>query len=332
VRRSGDFPAERVNWLDGPTANLEPVQEAMMSTGYLRASTTRYLLAAVGFVVGLLGLYAYSHQSTVDGEAQEFEGEARPYELEVDYKSKYSHLKVTRQNNVRTLWFVRDNGEEVVESQVDLDRKYDLLIEYTQFMFSSYLFRPAPERVLIVGLGGGSMVHFLNHYDRKVKVDVVEIDPAIVQIAGQYFGVRGGGNLKITTGDGTEYLKNTRSLYDVIYMDAFLKPSQETDDTGVPMRMKTVQFYKEVQKKLNPDGVVVFNLNPHAGLDDDVKTIREAFPQVYVFGLNGSGLVVVGSTAEKRVGATALARTAAQLDHRFKATFSFHAMVRRLLR
>jgi len=43
-------------------------------------------------------------------------------------------------------------------------------------MFSSYLFLPRPEHVLIVGLGGGSMVRFLEHHEPDLKIDVVEID------------------------------------------------------------------------------------------------------------------------------------------------------------
>jgi spermidine synthase len=321
-----------------PTAIRKRVQEAMMRMDYLRVSTSRFILAASAFALGLLVLSACSHHSDVHGEATvedesiQAESELQAGGLELDHRSKYSHVKIYRENNTRTLYFVRDNGDEVIESRVDLDRPDDLLIEYTQFMFLSYLFRPAPERVCIVGLGGGSMVHFLNRHDRQVKVDVVEIDPSIVQIAGQYFGVRTGGNLKIHTADGIAYLKSTDSHYDVIYMDAFLKPSRDTDDTGVPVRMKTVQFYKEVQKKLNPDGVMVFNLNPHAGLDDDVKTIREAFPQVYVFRLEGSGLVVVASNSEKRIGYPALAKSAAQIDNKIRANFRFQSMVRRLAR
>ncbi len=307
-----------------------------MRMGYLRMSTSRFILAASAFALGLLVLSACSHHSdvhgeaTADGEAAQAESELQGGGLELDHTSKYSHVKIYRENNTRTLYFVRDNGDEVVESRVDLDRPDDLLVEYTQFMFLSYLFRPSPERVCIVGLGGGSMVHFLNRHDRQVKVDVVEIDPSIVQIAAQYFGVRSGGNLKIHTADGIAYLKNTDSHYDVIYMDAFLKPSRDTDDTGVPVRMKTVQFYKEVQKKLNPDGIMVFNLNPHPGLEEDVKTIREAFPQVYVFRLEGSGLVVVASTSEQRTGYPALAKSAAQIDRKIRANFRFQNMVRRL--
>jgi len=252
-------------------------------------------------------------------------------EVEVDVKSDYSRIRIRKADSVRSLWFVRDSGEEVIESIVDLDKPHELLVDYTRFMFLSYLFRPRQEKVLIVGLGGGAMIHFINHYDAKLKTDVVEIDPTIVKFADKYFGVRTGGNVNVVTTDGFEYLKKTESRYDVIYMDAFLKPSGDTDETGVPLRLKTIRFYKEVQKKLVPDGMVVFNINPHSMIDDDVKNIRDAFPQTYVFQLpNSEGLVVVGSLSERRVELPALLTRAAELDRRFKASFSFQDMVRRL--
>ena len=61
----------------------------------------------------------------------------------------------------------------------------------------------------------------------------------------------------------------------------------------MPLRLKTIQFYKEIQKKLAPDGLIVFNLNPHSRIDNDVRNIRDAFPQTYVFRLpNYGGLVL----------------------------------------
>src|SRR5262249_2218852 len=114
--------------------------------------------------------------------------------IEHEEKSEYSRIRVTRGKNVRTLWFVRDSGEAIVESMVDVDKPHELLVEYTRYMFTSYLFRPKQEKVLIIGLGGGAMVHFLKHYDAQVKVDVVEIDPAVVKVADKFFGVRSGGD------------------------------------------------------------------------------------------------------------------------------------------
>lgn len=254
-------------------------------------------------------------------------------QVELDIKSDYSRIKIRKSRNVRTLWFVRDSGEEVVETMLDLDRPHDLLVDYTRFMFLSYMFRLRHEKVLIVGLGGGSMVHFLKHHDPRVQVDVVEIDPVIVDAADKYFGVSSEGNVKIHTQDAFDYLKKTKNTYDIIYMDAFLKPSASTDDTGVPLRLKTLQFYADIQKKLAEDGAVVFNINGHDGLADDVRTIRDAFAQTYVFQLpNYGGIVVVGSMAPKRESFLALQSKAAELDRRFKTSYSFRSMAARLQR
>lgn len=247
---------------------------------------------------------------------------------EVDLHSKFSHIRVYRQGSIRSLVFVRDNGEEVVETMVNMRATHELMAEYSRAMFASYLFQPKPKRVLIIGLGGGAMVHFLEHYDPDVKVDAVEIDPAVVKLAEKYFKTRPTKNVNIVTNDGLRYLDKAEGRYDVVYMDAFLKPSQETDASGVPRRLKTVEFYKRVQEKLAPGGVMSFNLNVHDGLDDDLKTIREAFAQVYVFRLEGGNVVAIGTRDENRAKPAELQDRAKEIDRRFKASFSFREMLK----
>jgi spermidine synthase len=249
--------------------------------------------------------------------------------VELDVKSDYSHIRIRRKNNVRTMVFVRDSGEEAMETQMDLNKPHELHFVYLRYMFLGYVFRPKQEKVLIVGLGGGSMVHFLKRYDPDVHIEAVEIDPVVVRIADKYFGVRSEGNVNVVTADGFEYLAKTESQYDVIYMDAFLKPSRGTDSTGVPLRLRTLRFYKDVQQKLKPGGLVVFNLNPHANMNNDVNTIRNAFPQAYVFPLPGDrGLVVAASMSPERLPLSEVHRRARELDRRFQASFSFQRMVR----
>ena len=252
--------------------------------------------------------------------------------IELDTRSEFSHVRVRRRGSIRTMIFVRDGGVEAVESQVNLRRPHDLLVPYTRTMFASYLFRPEQEEVLIVGLGGGGMVHFLKHHDPKLKIDAVEIDPAVVKIAAEYFGVRSGGHLNVVTADAFRFLDETKKRYDVIYMDAFLKPAPDTDPTGVPLRMKTIEFYKQVQEKLKPDGLVVFNVNVHDRAADDIKTIRGAFAQVYPFRVLDVNVVVVASTAKARETTSALKTRARQLDRRFKANFSFSQLLKQLAR
>lgn len=250
--------------------------------------------------------------------------------LELDVKSEFSHIRIRRQGNIRAMLFVRDKGEEVEESALNLKKPYEMVTAYCRFMFASYLFRPDQERVLIVGLGGGAMIHFLKHYDPELKADAVEIDPAVVKIADRYFGVRSGGNVNIITEDAFQYLAQTEARYDVIYMDAFLKPAADTDATGLPLRLKTEKFYRSVQEKLKPDGLVVFNLNRHKETETDVSTIQNAFRHVYAFRPPSGNVVVMASTAEARLTSAELHARAKQADHRFKATFSFQDLLGRL--
>jgi spermidine synthase len=253
--------------------------------------------------------------------------------VELETKSDYSHIRVRKRGSVRTLIFVRDNGQEVGETMLDLRFPHRLLAEYTQFMFASYLFQPEPKRVLMVGLGGGAMVRFLQHHAPEVQIDAVEIDPVVVRLADEYFGTRSGEKVNVITADGFEFLENTQSRYDVVYFDAFLKPTNETDSTGLPLHLKTVDFYRHVRTKLSPNGVAVFNLNRHPSVREDIRTVQSAFGTVFVFRVRStSNLIAVGLDADGATPPGVLLARGRQLDRRFRANFSFLDIARNLIR
>ena len=246
--------------------------------------------------------------------------------LELDTQSAFSHIRIRKRGTLRSLMFVRDNGDEVFESQIDLVQPHVLQFEYPRFLAANYLLRPQPKSVLVGGLGGGMMVHFLRHIDPKLRVDVVEIDPVVVRLADEYFNVRPGAGVSIITADGLKYLTETRNNYDVIYLDAFLKPSAATDVTGAPLDQRARQFYKTLQTKLNPGGLVAFTANRHAGDAEDLRDLSAAFAQTYVFPLSHE-YVVLGSTDAARVANAELERRGRELDRRFNAPgISFHAV------
>jgi spermidine synthase len=255
-------------------------------------------------------------------------------ELEYDGHSDYSHIRIRRRGPIRSMIFVRDNGHEVLETQMDLRRPAELKFEYLRYLFASYLFQPEPKRVLIVGLGGGSMVHYLQQTDPGVKIDAVEIDPLVVKIAADMFGTKSSENVNIVTADGFKFIADAEDrTYDVIYMDAFLKPSAATDETGAPLALRTQQFYKQLQQKLKPGGVVAFNLNPHAELEADIRELAEAFSQLYVFPMSQhNGVVAIGSLDKKRIESIELTRRGRDLNRRFKSSLDFQEMSRRLKR
>ena len=246
-------------------------------------------------------------------------------------RTKYSHILVQDRGSVRTLYFVRDSGEMVVESAVDLDRPHMLQTPYTKTMFASYLFRPKQNRSLIAGLGGGSMLHFLNRFFPENRLDVIEIDPVIVNTAKRFFMVKSGGQNNIIIGDAFKFIDRAPELYDVIYLDAYLKPDEKTDDTGFPLRMKTILFYKKLQSRLKTNGAVVFNLNVHGWTESDIATIKKTFPQAYVFTVPRRGnIIVVGSMVKKRLSRRELIQRGTELDRRIKGGFSFKKMVKHM--
>jgi spermidine synthase len=246
--------------------------------------------------------------------------------------SEFSHFLVRDFKNQRGLYFVRDSGEIVQESEIDRDAPYRMVVPYTRVMFASYFFRPKPTRSLIVGLGGGSMVLFLRHYDPEQIIDAVEIDPAIVEAADKWFGVKNDDHTNIVTEDAFVFLKKTKERYDVIYMDAFLKPAEDTDATGVPLRMKTGAFLRnDVISRLKPNGVVTWNLNAHPKMQEDLEIIRNSFPQTYRFVVPGTAnVIVVGSTGTYRIDQKQCERVGKEVDQRFNADFSFEALARHL--
>jgi spermidine synthase len=313
---SGPGFAQQVTW---PIEGCCTIMTTCSSSGDF-SKRARRITAGVLTVIGLVVCVVLFAQ--VAGDFR------RVGTIEHEVTSDFSHIRVRRTGEIRTLVFVEDSGEELIESQVDLERPHRLLLPYTRSMFASYLFVPEPQRALVVGLGGGGMVHFLKHFDTDLRLDVLEIDPVVVAIADEYFQARSEANVRIVNQDARDFLQQGSEAYDVIYMDAFLGASEATDPTGIPSHLKTLPFYEQLKARLSPEGRVVFNLHRHGNHDEDVAAIRAGFAQVYLFRVPTRGNVVVAaSMAETRLDQPTLRRRAAELDRDSRAEFPFQELV-----
>ena len=247
-------------------------------------------------------------------------------QIEHEETSAFSHIRVRRDGDVRALTFVRDDGREAVQTRVNLSAPHTLVAPYARGMFVSYLYQPHPRRVLVIGLGGGAMVRFLTHHDPGVQIDAVEIDPAVVRIANEYFGVRSEGNVRIHTGDAVKFVESTLERYDVIFMDAFLRPSDDTDTTGVPTRLKTIDFLRHLQKTLNPGGVVAFNVNEHDRMADDIAAVTAAFGHAVLYRCPPADNKVMIAVEGGLVKDDEMRARVAALDKRFNGALSFERL------
>lgn len=235
--------------------------------------------------------------------------------------SAFSQIRVREKGQVRSLMFVRPDGNEGLQTSINLESPATLELAYTRAMFASLLHQPKPERVLIIGLGGGGMVRFLNAHFPNTQVDAVEIDPAVVTIAETYFETRPGPKTRILTEDAFVFFgEDDGTRYDAIYMDAFLKPSEDTDADGAPQRLKTVAFLQQVRGRLADGGVVTFNLIENDGTQRDLQSIHQAFGALTVYRADGSrNLAVTTHALEERIAV----QRAAELDASLPLSWSF---------
>jgi spermidine synthase len=195
-------------------------------------------------------------------------------------------------------------------------------------MFSGFLFNPNPKKVLLVGLGGGSMVHYINKYFPDIELDVIEIDSGIVKVAKEYFYLKEKRNTSIITEDFAVNVKKNKKKYDVIFMDAFLKPSEQTDPTGINLNFKQKEFYNNLKDRLEKNGMVVFNINTYNSFKKDINHLRENFAGIYIFNKKGSGNVIVVATIElQKFTKESLKQVGLSIDNERKTSFKFQKLV-----
>lgn len=78
-----------------------------------------------------------------------------------------------------------------------------------------------PEQVLLLGLGGGSVIKYLRRRYPKTKLTAVEIDPVMIEIAKKHFHIAKIKNLKIINADAVDYIQKTKDRFDLILVDCF---------------------------------------------------------------------------------------------------------------
>lgn len=247
---------------------------------------------------------------------------------EVAVPSKFSDIRIRDEGTFRSMYFARPDGTMALETRIDKKQPARLVVPYTRAMFASYLHTPAPKRALLVGLGGGAMVHFLAKFDADLLLTAVDIDPAVVSSAAKYFGVRSTPNVEILTADAFDVLAKASPSYDVIWMDAFLQPSEDTDENGVPLTMKTLAFWRQVKSRLSVDGVLVVNVNTGASTQKDLAVLKEAVGTVFTVTPRGSGNLIV--IAPKKVVDTATIEKRAKALGARDATVGFEDLAARL--
>lgn len=192
-------------------------------------------------------------------------------------KSLYREVFVYEDGNTRCLCFTRlcAIGRQTC---VDLRQPNRLVFEYTQMMLGALYLNPDPHSILIIGLGGGTLPRTLERLLPNADIDVVEIDPAVVGVAQQYFGFRPDERIHLTVQDGRAYVRQAlrgSKRYQLIMLDAY-------EHQYIPEHMLTREFLGEVRSLLQPGGIVAANTFSSSRLyQNESVTYSSVFGEFY---------------------------------------------------
>jgi spermidine synthase len=193
-------------------------------------------------------------------------------ELLSSEKSLYRDVLIYQDGSERCLCFTRQCriGRQ---SCIDLSNPKHFALNYTRMMLGGALFTAEPpRRILIVGLGGGTLPMTLAEMLPQAHIDVVEIDPAVTRAAKRFFSFKEGPNMRVFEEDGRVYVKRAGRAgerYDLVMLDAF-------DHEYIPEHLLTREFLEEVRVLLGQKGVLVANTFSSSALYDHESTTYAA--------------------------------------------------------
>jgi spermidine synthase len=110
-------------------------------------------------------------------------------------------------------------------------------------------YAPQVEDVLCIGMGVGIVP--MQFAREGARVDVVEINPAVVPLAERFFDFEPA-RVRLVIGDGRYFVTRTTHRYDLIVLDAFLGDSS-------PSHLMTREAFAAMRRCLKPGGVLVMN-------------------------------------------------------------------------
>jgi spermidine synthase len=258
-----------IDWLASIARTVTFVAAATLITALVvllaQRTRPRFTLAGAAALLALLlgGAFMRTRVDAPGGKRPLFVGD-----------SAYHHIVVSDHGPQRQLRF-----NVGIQSSMFRSDPFGQGLAYTDSFHIGRLMRPSARRILLIGLGGGTAARQFPHYYPEAVVDVVDVDPLVVDVAKRYFAVQPGDRLRIHIGDGRTFLKQARTSWDLIVIDAY--STNRYGDT-LPPHLVTREFFADAAARLEEGGVLHF----HCAFDNTRlmsslhRTLRSVFPSV----------------------------------------------------
>jgi spermidine synthase len=215
-------------------------------------------------------------------------------------RSEWQTIVVSDSETRRCLRF-GEGRDALSQSCLLLAQPEHLAFDYTRAMVAVFLlWQPAPQRVLLIGVGGGSVPTALRAVRPEIDIDAVDIDAGVLRVAQRYFGLAPGPQLRLHAADGREFVAAARaqnSTYDAVLLDAF-------DAEGIPAALFSADFLRDVRALLNPGGIFLANtLTASVAHARESATAQQAFGRFYEVkvGVQGGNRLIVAAASPSQL-------------------------------
>jgi spermidine synthase len=236
-------------------------------------------------------------------------------------ETEYNDIFVTKKRAELSMSFQR-KGWDYTQSVTNLSDPDDLPLAVARTMTVSLVYPEEPRRILMIGLGGGTVSAYIGRFMRHVQIDTVEIDPGVIAAAKRYFGIRETSRIRYLDGDGRVFLNRHKEPYDLIIVDAY-------HGGYVPFHLLTKEFYALVKERLKANGAAAFNVHDGTKLYvSTIVTLRSVFPTVDLYP-TGEGEVITIGTREPGPDRATLAARAEALQQRYRFRFPLPTLLAR---
>lgn len=144
--------------------------------------------------------------------------------------------------------------------------------------------------VLVLGMGGGSVIESLRtKFKYTHPIVAVEIDPVVIEIAEEEFGIAAYSDLEVVCADAGEFMESTKQTFDLIIVDLFI-------GEHVPERFYEKAFWQDIEKHTNKSGKVLFNAEvrlTNVVRDMFLKNLPKAFSYSILTDVMGGNTLVI---------------------------------------
>lgn len=196
----------------------------------------------------------YSHTMQINTEMTHSSSQ-----LIYDNHSLQHPIKVYETDKLRLL----RSDEHFTQSALLLSRPEQLVLPYMKSMMAALLFIPNPNKIQLLGLGGGDLLRYLNHYLPKTQLNAVENDPAMQKVAQDYFFLPSNDHIQIKIDDAETYMAHQKSKTDWLLIDLF-------SHQKIPSLLSKPSFYSNCYELLNNNGLLVLNF-----ISEDSELFKE---------------------------------------------------------